>query len=107
MSGHASSKGEPEREGPSDVQSLPSAIPVFRPSGVRKPLLSVLPRCGSSGGEDRDSPEDDQGSVITMRSEGSLGINAPHLLPMLARAQHRSDGRIRKGRPYNVTDILR
>ncbi len=104
--GHVPSIGEPNQQSPSDLQRLPSAIPVFHPFGVPKPTLLVQPRRGSSGGEDRDSLEGDQGSVITMRSQDTLGINTARPASD-AGAQYTSDGIIHKGQSYSAPDIFR
>ena len=109
MNGYVSCIGESKQQSPSDPQRLPSAIPVFHPSGVPKPTLlvqGVQLRRGSSGGKDRDSLEGGQGSVITMRPEGSLGINAPRPASD-AGAQHIPDGTIHKGEAYSAPDIPR
>jgi len=109
-SGHVSSIGEPEQQSPSDVQRLASAIPVSHPSCMPKPPLvqDVQPRNGSSGGEDRDSLEGGQASVITVRSENSsLGINVPRT-PCASNngAQRTSHGGIRNGHSYDMPNIL-
>jgi hypothetical protein len=78
MSGLVSSIGESENHNPSDVQCLPSAIPVVLPSGLPKPALLVQdlqPQHGSSGSGDRDIPEGGQCAVTTESS--SLCSNAP------------------------------
>lgn len=93
--GHASPIGEPEQQGPSDIQSLPSAAAVFYPSGVPKPPLLVQHRRGLSGGEGRDSLE-----------EGSVGMNPPHSASD-AGAKHIPGGSIRKGRSYRTPYIPR
>ena len=47
-------------------------------SVLKHPLQEVQPRCGSSCGEDGDSPECGQDLVFTAHSEGnSFRINAP------------------------------
>jgi len=108
--GHILSIGESEQQSPSDVQHLPSAIPVFHPSCAPKPPLAqdVQPRHGSCGGEDRDSLEGCQASVITMRSENtSLGINVPRTSSASNDgAQRISHGGIREGHSYDTLNIL-
>jgi len=109
MNGHILSIGGSEQQSPSDLQHLPSAIPVFHPScGPKPPLVQdAQPRRGSSGGEDRDSLEGGQTSVPTMRSEtSSLGINVPSTSSVSNNgAQRTSHGGTRKGHSYNMPII--
>ena len=59
------------------LRSLSSAL--RRTEGSKPALVQeVRPRRGSYGGEDRDSLEGGQGSVITMRSRGQYGNQRPH-----------------------------
>ena len=75
--GRVSSIGGSKEQNPSDLQCLSTAVSASHLPATPKPLL-IEPQHGLSGGQERDGAEDGQGSVITMRLEGSsLYTNAP------------------------------